>query len=86
MGIGKNKTTKIAYKEAKEELHCLLKDAVHIRSKSDIELGAFLSGGIDSSIVASILAKHSSDKIYTYTVAFEDEKYDEGTIAKQFAI
>lgn len=83
--LEKIKPRKIAYKEAKEELHCLLKDAVHIRSKSDIELGAFLSGGIDSSIVASILAKHSSDKIYTYTVAFEDEKYDEGTIAKQFA-
>lgn len=75
----------ISYHQAKEELHNLLIDAVKIRMQSDVPLGAFLSGGIDSSLVAAIAAKVSNKPINTFTIGFEDPKYDESKIAKQFA-
>lgn len=78
-------TRDISYKHAKEELHGLLIDAVKIRMQSDVPLGAFLSGGIDSSLVAAIASKISNKPINTFTIGFDDPKYDESKIAKQFA-
>lgn len=75
----------ISYEEAKKELHELLIDAVKVRLESDVPLGTFLSGGIDSALVSSIAAKISESKINTFTIGFEDPKYDESKIAKQFA-
>lgn len=75
----------IKYSNAKEELHKLLIDAVKIRMQSDVPLGSFLSGGIDSALVTSIASRISSSPINTFTIGFEDPKYDESKIAKQFA-
>ncbi|EFK59782.1 asparagine synthase (glutamine-hydrolyzing) [Sphingobacterium spiritivorum] len=78
-------TTTLTYGEAKEQLHALIINAVKIRMQADVPLGSFLSGGIDSALVSAIAAKHSSVPINTFTIAFEDPKYDESKIAQQYA-
>lgn len=79
------KEKEISYEDAKKELHDLLINAVKIRMQSDVPLGAFLSGGIDSSLVAAIASKLSKTPVNTFTIGFEDPKYDESKIAQQFA-
>lgn len=77
--------TKLNYDEAKEKLHALIKDAVKIRLQADVPFGTFLSGGIDSALVSSIASKISKVPIHTFTIGFQDPKYDESKIALQFA-
>lgn len=79
------KEKEISYEDAKKELHDLLINAVKIRMQSDVPLGAFLSGGIDSSLVAAIASKLSNVPLNTFTIGFEDPKYDESKVAQQFA-
>jgi len=75
----------ISYEEAKEELHKLLIDAVKIRMDSDVPLGTFLSGGIDSALVTAIASKITTEKINTFTIGFNDPKFDESKIAEEFS-
>jgi asparagine synthase (glutamine-hydrolysing) len=75
----------ISYDEAKTQLHELLIDAVKIRLQSDVPIGTFLSGGVDSALVSSIAAKLSKEPINTFTIGFEDPLFDESKIAAQFA-
>jgi len=67
-----------------DELEALLIDAFKYRMVSDVPVGVFLSGGIDSSIVAAILQKHHGD-IHTFTIGFKEEKYNEANYAKEIA-
>jgi asparagine synthase (glutamine-hydrolysing) len=75
----------ISYEDAKIQLHELLKDSVKIRLQSDVPVGSFLSGGIDSALVSSIASKVSGKPINTFTIGFNDPKYDESKIASEFA-
>lgn len=67
----------ISFPEAVNELEHLLTKAVIRRTVSDVPIGSFLSGGVDSGLISSILAKNSKIPINTYTVGFDDENYDE---------
>ncbi len=78
-------TIKISEREAKEHLEKLLTSAFEYRMVSDVPVGVFLSGGYDSSLVTAILQKNSMNKIKTFTVGFQDEKYNEAPYAKQVA-
>ncbi|MFB5283684.1 asparagine synthase (glutamine-hydrolyzing) [Peribacillus sp. Hz7] len=73
------------YKQAKFELNNLLIDSVSKRMISDVPLGSFLSGGIDSSLVTAIAQSVSDKPIKTYSIGFEDPKYDESTFANEIA-
>ncbi len=75
----------ISYKDAVEETERLIRSSIKYRLLSDVEVGSFLSGGIDSSIVSSIMQQSSSKKIKTFTIGFEDKKYNEATFAKNIA-
>ncbi len=75
----------ISYKDTVEETERLIRSSIKYRLLSDVEVGSFLSGGIDSSIVSSIMQQSSSKKIKTFTIGFEDKKYNEATFAKNIA-
>jgi asparagine synthase (glutamine-hydrolysing) len=63
----------------------LFDDSVRIRMRSDVEFGAFLSGGLDSSCIVSTMANYSSSPIQTFTVGFENKQFDERNLAKLIA-
>jgi asparagine synthase (glutamine-hydrolysing) len=63
----------------------LFEDSVRIRMRSDVDFGAFLSGGLDSSCVVSVMANHTSKSIQTFTMGFENKQYDERSLAKLVA-
>ncbi len=76
---------KITEEEAIEELERLFSQSVKRRLLSDVPLGVFLSGGIDSSLVAKFMADNSSDKIRTFSIGFHEKSFDESKAAMRFA-
>lgn len=76
---------KISETEALEETERLFESAFQYRMVSDVPVGVFLSGGYDSSLVASILQKNSTQKIKTFTIGFNEKRWDEAPFAKQIA-
>jgi asparagine synthase (glutamine-hydrolysing) len=72
-------------RDALEQLDMLLRDAVCIRMVSDVPLGAFLSGGVDSSLVTSLMQAESTRKIKTFSIGYDDKQYDEAEDAARVA-
>lgn len=68
-----------------EEFEHLLKDAVKIRMRSDVPFGAFLSGGLDSASVVSLMSGITNQPVQTFTIGFEDKAYDESHLAQEIA-
>lgn len=71
-------------KELIDELEELLIDSFKYRMVSDVPVGVFLSGGVDSSVVAAILQKHYGN-IHTFTIGFKEASYNEASYAKKVA-
>ena len=75
----KKKNNKILLNESSaiNQLDILLGRSVENRMISDVPLGSFLSGGVDSSLITSYMARYKSDKINTFSITFEDKSQDE---------
>lgn len=71
--------------ETIEELSRLLEESVRMHLVSDVPVGAFLSGGVDSSAVVAMMARISSGRVRTYSVGFHEKAYDESEYARRVA-
>jgi len=75
----------IREEEALERLEELMKDSFRLRMVSDVPVGIFFSGGVDSSLVTSILQKESTQPLNTFTIGFRDKANNEADLAKDVA-
>ncbi|QDS91313.1 Asparagine synthetase [glutamine-hydrolyzing] 1 [Roseimaritima multifibrata] len=76
---------KISEPEAIEQLRELLTDSVRLRLQADVPVGAFLSGGIDSSLMVALAQKQRTDPIRTFSIGFPNKDFDETAYAQQVA-
>jgi asparagine synthase (glutamine-hydrolysing) len=67
------------------DLATVLDQCLRLHLISDVPLGVFLSGGIDSSVVANLAQKAARERIHTFTLAFEEEQFNEGAVARRIA-
>lgn len=79
------KAYKGTFEEAVNELDHTLKDAVKLRLFADVPVGIFLSGGVDSSVVAALATKSTNSKVKTFSVKFNEKGFDESLYAQQVA-
>jgi len=63
--------------EAAEQLEELLSDATRLRLRADVTVGGYVSGGLDSTLVAALIRQNSPEALYTFSIAFEDPAFDE---------
>ena len=68
-----------------EKFSQLLVDAVRVRLRADVPVGAYLSGGLDSSIIASIIRNFTSNRLDTFSIAFDDVNFDESAFQRRMA-
>ena len=77
--------TRLTPAEAKDELRRLVRRAVEKRLESDVPLGAFLSGGVDSSLVVAVMARDFGRKVETFSIGFDDPDATEHLFARETA-
>ena len=78
-------TNPISAEDAQDELVERIRESVRLRMISEVPLGAFLSGGVDSSAVVAMMAGQSAGPVSTCSISFEDPAYDETRFAQQVA-
>ena len=72
-----------SFGEAIDELRWLLTDAVKLRLRADVRVGAYLSGGLDSSITTSLVLRQCNDRVKTFSIGFSDRDFDETSYQEQ---
>lgn len=74
-----------SFEDSMEELRALLIDSTRLRLRSDVPVGAYLSGGLDSSVTAALIRDYTGSRLQTFSVAFSDKDYDESVYQKEMA-
>ncbi|NNE43569.1 MAG: asparagine synthase (glutamine-hydrolyzing) [Gemmatimonadetes bacterium] len=83
--LDSNATVPATYEEGREQLRHLLEDSVRLRMVADVPLGAFLSGGVDSTAIVGLMSKRSPD-VHTFSIGFSDDPvFDETPYAREAA-
>ncbi len=82
---GENSITKADINEVHQNVKDLFNAAVERRLVSDVPIGAFLSGGIDSGLIVAAMANINSAKVNTFTIGFKEKQYDESAYADKVA-
>ncbi|MCC7124084.1 MAG: asparagine synthase (glutamine-hydrolyzing), partial [Acidobacteria bacterium] len=75
----------ITYDDAREQLAALLQDSVRMRLVSDVPVGTFCSGGVDSSLVTAYAARLKGEGVNTYSIGFDEADFDESAFARMAA-
>jgi len=83
--LGMHPKKRLSRKEAVEQIDAGLRDAVRLRLRSDVPVGCFLSGGLDSGIITAMAAQEYAPRLTTITVGFEDSTFDERPLARLIA-
>jgi asparagine synthase (glutamine-hydrolysing) len=73
---------RLSFEDALDEIRSLAADSVRRRMISDVPLGAFLSGGVDSSAVTGVMAREAAGMVKTFSIGFEDKRFDELEFAR----
>jgi len=81
LDLAQSESSKLSYKDSVDKLNDLLINAVKIRQLSDVPLGVFLSGGIDSSLISAIAKSTTNSTVKTFSISFQEELYDESKYA-----
>jgi asparagine synthase (glutamine-hydrolysing) len=83
--IGLDEHKELSEESYKREIKRLFKKSVELRMISDVPLGAYLSGGLDSSIIVALMSKLSNNKVKAYSIGFKEEGYNEFHYSRQVA-
>ncbi|MDP3541029.1 MAG: asparagine synthase (glutamine-hydrolyzing) [Elusimicrobiota bacterium] len=73
------------FEEVVEEFRALLTDACRIRLRADVPVGAYLSGGLDSSAIAAVVRRGAANRLSTFSIAFDDAQFDESSFQREMA-
>jgi len=71
------------FDEAAEHLKSLLMDAIRLRLRADVPVGAYLSGGLDSSIITSLISSRFNNRLRTFSIGFQETAFDESPFQKE---
>ncbi|MFI4981120.1 MAG: asparagine synthase (glutamine-hydrolyzing) [Nevskiales bacterium] len=82
---GRENPLRLSFGEAADELESRLRQAVRLRMQSDVPYGAFLSGGIDSSLIVVMMCRESRQPVNTFTIGFAEGSHDESAHARAVA-